>query len=155
LYDIGHQDGMDYLVMEFLEGESLADRLSKGALPLNQVLTYGAQMADALDKAHKQGIIHRDLKPGNVMITRSGVKLLDFGLAKTENPVQMTSHSGLPTRQLTAEGTILGTLQYMAPEQLEGKKADPRTDIFAMGVVLYEMATGQRAFHGNSPASLI
>ncbi len=159
LYDVGHQDGLLFLVMELIEGESLADRLSKGALPPGQVLRFGAQIADALDHAHKQGIVHRDLKPGNVMLTKSGAKLLDFGLARTaaeaQSPVQgMTSH---PTqvRPLTQEGVILGTFQYMAPEQLEGQEADARTDIFALGAVLYEMMTGRRAFEGKSKTSLI
>ena len=159
LFDVGHQEGLLFLVMELIEGESLADRLSKGALPPDQVLRYGAQIADALDHAHKQGIVHRDLKPGNVMLTKSGAKLLDFGLARTaaeaQSPVQgMTS---LPTqvKPLTQEGTILGTFQYMAPEQLEGLEADARTDIFALGAVLYEMTTGRRAFEGKSKTSLI
>ena len=159
LYDIGHQDGIDFLVMEFLEGETLAERLSKGALPMDQVLRYGMQIADALDKAHKQGIVHRDLKPGNIMITKSGIKLLDFGLAKLQAPVQevISEVSSLPTRQrdLTAEGTIIGTLQYMSPEQLEGREADARTDLFALGLILYEIATGRKAFTGKSQASLI
>ena len=159
LHDLGHQDGTDYLVMEFLEGETLTDRLAKGPLPAEQVLRYGVEMADALDKAHRQGIVHRDLKPGNVMLTKSGVKLVDFGLAKlaAAAPVH-SSLSVLPTQagaNLTQEGTILGTFQYMAPEQLEGKEADARTDIFAFGAVLYEMATGQKAFSGKSQASLI
>jgi serine/threonine protein kinase len=159
LYDVGNQDGVEYLVMEFLEGETLTERLLKGALPAEQVLRYGIEMADALDKAHRQGIVHRDLKPGNIMLTKSGVKLLDFGLAKAVAPVSSTSGlSVLPTQagaSLTQEGTILGTFQYMAPEQLEGKEADVRTDIFAFGAVLYEMATGQKAFSGRSQASLI
>ena len=160
LYDVGSQDGVEYLVMELLEGETLANRLGKGALPLDQTLSYGIQIADALDKAHRQGIVHRDLKPGNVMLTKSGVKLLDFGLAKAMAPA--TAQSGLtslPTvatpQSLTQQGTILGTFQYMAPEQLEGAEADARSDIFALGAVLYEMATGQKAFHGKSQASLI
>ncbi len=159
LYDVGNQDGVEYLVMEYLEGETLAERLLKGPLPLEQTLRFGIGIADALDKAHRQGIVHRDLKPGNVMLTKSGVKLLDFGLAKAVQPdSQMSSVSVLPTQagmNLTQEGTILGTFQYMAPEQLEGKEADPRTDIFAFGAVLYEMATGKRAFVGASQASLI
>jgi Tol biopolymer transport system component/predicted Ser/Thr protein kinase len=160
LYDIGNQDGVEYLVMEYLEGETLADRLVKGPLPLEQTLRYGIEIAGALDKAHRQGIVHRDLKPGNVMLTKSGVKLLDFGLAKAMQPASSTSSlSVLPTQAgstpLTQEGTILGTFQYMAPEQLEGKEADARTDIFAFGAVLYEMATGRRAFSGASQASLI
>jgi eukaryotic-like serine/threonine-protein kinase len=162
LYDVGNQDGVEYLVMEYLEGETLSERLVKGPLPFDQVLRYGLEMADALDKAHRQGIVHRDLKPGNVMITKSGVKLLDFGLAKAMPPSVArsgTSLTALPTEargsNLTEEGTILGTFQYMAPEQLEGKDADGRTDIFAFGAVLYEMATGKKAFSGRSQASLI
>src|SRR5438876_7172397 len=139
--------------MEYLEGETLAKLLEKGPLPLAQVLRYGVQIADALDKAHRAGIIHRDLKPGNIMLTKSGAKLLDFGLAKTSAPVDLqgaTQH-----KPLTQEGTILGTFQYMAPEQLEGVEADARTDIFALGTVLYEMATGHRAFEGKTKTSLI
>ena len=137
------------------------DRLKKGALPLEQVLRFGVEIADALDKAHRQGIVHRDLKPGNVMLTKSGAKLLDFGLAKLrapDLPVSAASElSALPTgdKALTAEGSLVGTFQYMAPEQLEGKDADARTDIFAFGAVLYEMATGRKAFSGASQASLI
>ncbi len=158
LYDVGNQDGVEYLVMEYLEGETLADRLAKGPLPLEQTLRYGIEVAGALEKAHRQGIVHRDLKPGNVMLTKSGVKLLDFGLAKVLQPdAPMGSLTSAPTaaRDVTREGTILGTLSYMAPEQLEGKKADPRTDIFALGATLYEMATGRKAFSGQSQASLI
>ena len=157
LYDVGREDETEYLVMEYLEGETLAARLTKGALPLEQTLRYGAEIADALDRAHRQGIVHRDLKPGNVMLTKSGVKLLDFGLAKVMAPTAPPgSLTSLPTQQgLTQEGTILGTFQYMAPEQLEGKEADARTDIFAFGAVLYEMATGKKAFSGASQASLI
>ena len=160
LYDVGNQDGVEYLVMEYLEGETLAERLAKAPLPLPQVLRFAVEMADALDRAHRQGIVHRDLKPGNVMLTKSGVKLLDFGLAKAMAPVTPPSDAtALPTiggaAPLTQEGTILGTFQYMAPEQLEGKDADARTDIFAFGAVLYEMTTGKRAFSGTSQASLI
>jgi serine/threonine protein kinase len=157
LHDIGEQDGIHYLVMEHLEGETLAARLEKGALPLEQTLEYAIQIADALDKAHRQGVVHRDLKPGNIMLTKSGAKLLDFGLAKLQAAETPTNLSALPTEQanLTAEGTILGTLQYMAPEQLEGKEADGRTDIFAFGATVYEMATGKKAFEGKSQASLI
>src|SRR5579864_2347605 len=145
LYDIGHQDGTDYLVMEYLEGETLAERLKKGPLPLAQVLQYAVEIADALDKAHRKGITHRDLKPGNIMLTKSGAKLLDFGLAKLRGSPLASPLSQLPTANdtITAQGTILGTLQYMAPEQLEGKEADARTDSFAFGVVVYEMATGK------------
>jgi Tol biopolymer transport system component len=157
LYDVGREGETEYLVMELLEGETLLDRLAKGALPLEQTLRYGQEMADALDKAHRQGIVHRDLKPANVMLTKTGVKLLDFGLAKAmAPPPAQGSLTALPTQQgLTQEGTILGTFQYMAPEQLEGKEADGRTDIFALGAVLYEMATGRKAFTGTSQASLI
>ena len=158
LHDIGEQDGIHYLVMEHLEGESLADRLEKGSLPLERTLEYAIQIADALDKAHRQGVVHRDLKPGNIMLVKSGAKLLDFGLAKLKATEATEENlSALPTEQanLTAEGTILGTLQYMAPEQLEGKDTDSRTDIFAFGAVVYEMATGKKAFEGSSQASLI
>ena len=158
LHDIGEQDGIHYLVMEHLEGETLAARLEKGALPLEQTLEYAIQIADALDKAHRQGVVHRDLKLGNIMLVKSGAKLLDFGLAKLKATEATEENlSNLPTEQanLTAEGTILGTLQYMAPEQLEGKDTDSRTDIFAFGAVVYEMATGKKAFEGSSQASLI
>ena len=157
LYDIGEQDGIHYLVMEHLVGETLAARLEKGALPLEQTLEYAIQIADALDKAHRQGVVHRDLKPGNIMLVKSGAKLLDFGLTKLQAAETPTNLSALPTEQanLTAEGTILGTLQYMAPEQLEAKEADNRTDIFAFGAVVYEMVTGKKAFEGKSQASLI
>jgi Tol biopolymer transport system component len=161
LYDVGNQDGVEFLVMEYLEGQTLAERLVRGPPPLEQVLRYGIQIADALDKAHRSGIVHRDLKPGNVMVTKSGVKLLDFGLAKALAPAGKTSGASLtalPTQagsNLTQEGTILGTFQYMAPEQLEGREADARTDIFAFGCVLYEMATARKAFSGKSQASLI
>ena len=158
LHDVGQQDGTDFLVMEYLEGETLAERLKKGPLPLEQVLQYAIEISDALDKAHRKGITHRDLKPGNIMLTKSGAKLLDFGLAKLKKdtaPANVTL-SKVPTEDaVTAQGTILGTLQYMAPEQLEGKDADARTDIFAFGVVVYEMATGKKAFEGKSQASLI
>ena len=157
LYDVGREGETEYLVMEYLEGETLSERLARGALPLDQTLRYGVEIADALDKAHRQGIVHRDLKPANVMLTRSGVKLLDFGLAKAMAPPSERSNlTSLPTQQgLTQEGTILGTFQYMAPEQLEGKEADARTDIFAFGATLYEMATGKKAFTAASQASLI
>jgi serine/threonine protein kinase len=159
LYDIGHQDGLDYLVMELIEGESLADRLAQGPLPADQVLRYAIQIADALDKAHRAGIVHRDLKPGNIMITRTGAKLLDFGLAKVQagGSGLESGVTSLPTEgvSLTGAGMIVGTFQYMAPEQLEGSEADSRTDIFAFGAVVYEMATGRKAFTGKSQASLI
>jgi serine/threonine-protein kinase len=160
LYDVGHQDGTDYLVMEYLEGETLDQRLSRGPLPPDQLLRYAIEIASALDRAHKQGIVHRDLKPGNIMLTKAGAKLLDFGLAKllpSTTPPAASAFTALPTaeRPLTTEGTIVGTFQYMAPEQIEGKEPDARTDIFAFGAVLYEMATGRRAFTGKSQASLI
>jgi Tol biopolymer transport system component/tRNA A-37 threonylcarbamoyl transferase component Bud32 len=160
LYDIGQQDGVDYIVMEFLEGETLSARLSKGPLSGEQVLTFGSEIADALDYAHRHGIVHRDLKPGNIMITRQGTKLLDFGLARMDEeaapPASETlTRVGKSDRKLTEEGVILGTFQYMAPEQLEGKDADARTDIFALGALLYEMATGKPAFAGKTRASLI
>src|SRR5262252_4319753 len=157
LYDVGREGETEYLVMELLEGETLSGRLAKGALQLEQTLRYGQEIADALDRAHRQGIVHRDLKPANVMLTKSGVKLLDFGLAKAmAAPSEKGSLTSLPTQQgLTQEGTILGTFQYMAPEQLEGKEADGRTDIFAFGAVLYEMATGRKAFTASTQASLI
>src|SRR5712675_183213 len=159
LYDIGHQDEIDYLVMEYLEGETLAQRLVKGSLPLEQVLQYAIEVSDALDKAHRKGVTHRDLKPGNIMLTKTGTKLLDFGLAKLKQEVAPANVqlSQLPTASdpLTAHGSIVGTLQYMAPEQLEGKEVDARTDIFAFGAVVYEMATGKRAFDGKSQASLM
>ena len=160
LFDIGSQNGTDYLVMEYLEGETLADRLTKGPLPPEQVLKYGIEIAEGLEKAHRSGIIHRDLKPGNVMLTKSGAKLMDFGLAKasTVAPVSgLTATFATPeaSHPLTAVGMVVGTFQYMAPEQVEGKEADSRSDIFALGAVLYEMATGRRAFAGKSHASIV
>jgi serine/threonine protein kinase/Tol biopolymer transport system component len=166
LYDIGSQDGTDYLVMELLEGETVAERIRKGALPLNEVLKVGAEVADALQVAHRAGIVHRDLKPANIMLTKSGAKLMDFGLAK---PFGMTATAsgaapsftaaatltGLsPASPLTTAGSIVGTIQYMSPEQIEGKEADARSDIFALGAVLYEMVTGKRAFEGKSQISV-
>ena len=185
LYDIGHQDGVDYLVLEYLEGETLAARLERGPLPAEQVLRYGTETTDALDKAHRQGVTHRDLKPGNIMLTKSGAKLLDFGLAKVLRPLipspspqgRGEKENGYPSSRgsgrssgagpdegpaaptaslaLTAEGTLVGTFYYMAPEQLEGKEADARSDIFALGAVLYEMATGRKAFEGQTTASVM
>jgi len=161
LYDVGEHDHQQYLVMEFLEGETLAQRLERGALPLEQALRIAIEVTDALGRAHRQNIVHRDLKPGNIMLTKSGAKLLDFGLARLcAEPVPMaaalTEMVG-ETRdvKLTDEGVIVGTFQYMAPEQLEGHGADSRTDLFAMGAVLYEMVTGRPAFAGRSKASLI
>jgi serine/threonine protein kinase/Tol biopolymer transport system component len=158
LYDVGNQDGAEYLVMELLEGETLAERVSGGPLPLDQTVRFGAQIASALEAAHRKGIIHRDLKPGNVMVTKSGVKLLDFGLAKALLPAPtMESLTSAPTaaRDLSSPGMILGTVPYMAPEVLQGKEADSRADIFALGAVLHEMATGHRAFSGTSPVSIM
>ncbi len=165
LYDIGSQDGTEYLVMECLEGETLAQRLEKGPLPLEQFLRTAMEIADALDKAHRHGVVHRDLKPANVMLTKAGAKLLDFGLAKARPPAlhdlstSPTASQPLGTdagsKPITAEGTIVGTFQYMAPEQLEGHEADARSDIFSFGAVLYEMATTRKAFEGRSAASVI
>jgi len=153
LHDVGSQDGVDYLVMECVEGETLAKRLEKAALPLEQVLKCGAQIADALDKAHRSGVVHRDLKPGNIMLTASGAKLLDFGLAKPAAAMAslatMTA-TGAKQSSATEQGTIVGTFQYMSPEQVEGKEVDGRSDIFSLGAVLYEMVTGKRAFEGKS-----
>src|SRR3954469_5993901 len=158
LYDVGSQDGTEYLVMEYLEGETLAARLGRGPMQPQELLRVGAQVSDALDKAHQQGIIHRDLKPGNIMLTQSGAKVLDFGLAKQIQPASasaaaMTAMTS--SKPLTAEGTVVGTFQYMSPEQIEGQEADPRSDIFALGCVLYEMATAKRPFAGKTQASVI
>ena len=155
LYDVGEQDGTAFLVMQFLEGETLADRLTKGALPIDQAIKTAIEIASALDRAHRAGIVHRDLKPGNIMLTKTGARLLDFGLAKSRASVLAAASTQPTAANLTEEGTILGTLQYMAPEQIEGQNADARTDIFAFGVVLYEMVTGKRAFTGTTHASLI
>jgi Tol biopolymer transport system component len=163
LYDVGRDGDTDYLVMELIEGETLATRLSKGPLPLADALRVGSQIADALDRAHRAGVVHRDLKPGNIMLTRSGAKLMDFGLARASGlapapgsgTLGALTHSPTVAQPLTAEGTIVGTFQYMSPEQLEGKEADPRSDVWGLGCVLYEMATGKRAFEGKSQASLI
>jgi eukaryotic-like serine/threonine-protein kinase len=168
LHDIGAQDGTDYLVMEYLEGQTLAARLEKGALPLDQVLKIGTEIAQALDKAHQQGIIHRDLKPANIMLTKAGAKLMDFGLAKPEMPVALRAVGPLtpstPTMNLasltsaasplTQRGSIVGTFQYIAPEVLQGAEADTRSDLFSFGCVLYEMVTGRRAFEGKSQLSV-
>jgi Tol biopolymer transport system component len=158
LHDIGHHEGVDFLVMELVEGETLENRLIKGPLPPEQALSLAAQIAGALAKAHKLGIVHRDLKPGNVMLTKTGAKLLDFGLAKQSGPAPLAAaltEMTMEQAKLTSEGMLVGTFQYMAPEQLEGKEADARTDIFALGEVIYEMATGKPAFAGKSRASLI
>ncbi|MGB9075179.1 MAG: protein kinase [Terriglobales bacterium] len=158
LHDIGHQDGVDFLVMELVEGETLEQRLLKGSLSSDQTLRCATQIAGALAKAHKLGIVHRDLKPSNVMLTKTGAKLMDFGLAKQSGPAPLAAaltEMTLEQAKLTGEGMLVGTFQYMAPEQLEGKEADPRTDIFSLGELIYEMATGKPAFSGKSRASLI
>jgi eukaryotic-like serine/threonine-protein kinase len=169
LHDIGSQDGVDFLVMEYMEGQTLADRLAKGPLPLDQVLKIGTEVAEALEKAHRQGIVHRDLKPGNIMLTKSGAKLMDFGLAKPSSaafavaasplaqstPTMSVSNLAAPAAPLTQHGAVMGTYQYMAPEVLQGQESDARSDIFALGVVLYEMATGRHAFEGKTTASVI
>ncbi len=166
LYDIGSQEGTDFLVMEFLDGETLAERLRKGVVPLSELLKVGIEVADALEVAHRAGIVHRDLKPGNIMLTKSGAKLMDFGLAKPTLPgtagagsapllsAARTMSGPTPVSPLTTAGVIVGTIQYMAPEQIEGKEADARADIFAFSAVLYEMATGKRAFEGKSQLSV-
>lgn len=156
IHDVGSEAGTEFLVMELLDGESLAERLARGPLPITQVLRYGAQIADALQQAHRAGIVHRDLKPGNIMLTGAGVKLLDFGLAKTAQ-AKASDQDDVPTvvAPLTADGTLLGTVAYMAPEQIEARDVDHRADIFALGIILYEMATGQRPFSGSSPTAII
>ncbi|HEY1272221.1 MAG TPA: protein kinase [Terriglobales bacterium] len=160
LYDVGQADQVSYLVMEYLTGETLADRLLKGPLPLDQVLKCGTEICEGLEKAHRSGVVHRDLKPGNIMLTKSGAKLMDFGLAKPIAPANPAS-SGLAqtlassSHPLTAEGMVVGTFQYMSPEQIEGREADARSDIFGLGAVLYEMVTGRRAFEGKTTASTI
>jgi len=158
LHDIGHQDGVDFLVMELVEGETLEHRLMKGPLPPEQTIRIAMQIADALARAHKLGIVHRDLKPANVMLTKTGAKLMDFGLAKHSGPAPLASaltEMTMEQAKLTSEGMLVGTFQYMAPEQLEGKEADSRTDIFSLGELIYEMATGKPPFSGKSRASLI
>ncbi len=158
LYDVGREGETEYLVMELLEGETLAERLVRGPLPIDQTLRFGAQIASALEAAHRRGIVHRDLKPSNVMLTKSGVKLLDFGLAKALAPAPtMESLTSAPTaaKDVTRPGMVLGTVPYMAPEQLQGRDTDSRADIFALGAVLHEMATGRKAFEGASPVSIM
>jgi eukaryotic-like serine/threonine-protein kinase len=153
LYDTGLQDGNYFFLMEYLEGETLAQCLQRGPLSVSHVIQYATEIAGALDNAHRHGIIHRDLKPGNIMLTKSGTKLLDFGLARLKSgsvPATVTLTEMATERRLTAAGTLVGTLQYMAPEQLEGKETDARTDIFALGAVIYEMGTGRPAFIGGS-----
>ena len=162
LYDVGHQDGIDYLVMEFLEGQTLADRLVKGPLPLEQMLKCGIEICEGLEKAHKTGVVHRDLKPANVMLSKTGAKLMDFGLAKAatvgatlSSSLTMTLSGPSAEQPLTERGTVVGTFQYMSPEQVEGREADARSDIFALGAVFYEMSTGRRAFTGKTQASIV
>jgi Tol biopolymer transport system component/predicted Ser/Thr protein kinase len=155
LFDVGQHDGADFLVMEYLEGETLASRLTRGPLPMEQAIRYGIEMAGALAAAHAAGIVHRDLKPANVILTRSGAKLLDFGVAKPRSALSLVESDGTTEQPLTEEGTIAGTLQYMAPEQLEGHDADARSDIFAFGTVLFEAVTGKKAFEARSKATLI
>jgi serine/threonine protein kinase/Tol biopolymer transport system component len=157
LFDVGNQDGTDFIVMECVEGETLATRLQKGSLPIEQALKYGVQMADALDRAHRNSIVHRDLKPGNIMLTSNGAKLLDFGLAKSAAPpATLATMTGtrLQSAPVTEEGAIVGTFQYMSPEQIEGREVDGRSDIFSLGAVLYEMLTGKKAFEGKSQLSV-
>jgi Tol biopolymer transport system component len=161
LYDVGREGGVDFLVMEFLEGETLAARLRKGPLPTEQLLKYAKEICEGLEKAHKTDVIHRDLKPGNIMLTKAGAKLMDFGLAKATPGHNLQDSSSTATlsgaaadQPLTARGTVLGTIPYMSPEQVEGGEADARSDIFALGAVLYEMATGKRAFEGNTATSV-
>jgi serine/threonine protein kinase/Tol biopolymer transport system component len=157
LHDVGEHHSLNFLVMEYLDGQTLADRLVRGPLPLPEVLRHAVEIADALDHAHRRGLIHRDLKPGNVMLTKDGAKLVDFGLSKLQShptvlALSTISPGGVP---LTAEGAVLGTFPYMAPEQLEGREADARSDIFAFGAMVYEMATGRRAFDGSTAATVI
>jgi serine/threonine protein kinase len=156
LYDVGNQNGTEFLVMEYLEGETLAKLLEKGPLPLSHVLKIGMETADALVKAHRQGLVHRDLKPNNIMVTKSGAKLLDFGLAKAAPLATGATLTAALTRTtpVTQQGMIVGTFQYMSPEQIEGKDLDTRSNIFSFGAVLYEMVTGQRAFRGKSQLSV-
>src|ERR1035438_3348672 len=161
LYDVGTQDGISYIVMEYLQGQTLANRLDKGPLPFGQLLKYAIDICEGLDRAHRSGVIHRDLKPGNIMLTKTGAKLMDFGLAKSVAIAaslvsNVTATSFTPaSHPLTMQGTVVGTVQYMSPEQVEGKEADARSDIFSLGCVLYEMATGKRAFEGKSMASIM
>ncbi|MGH2626830.1 MAG: serine/threonine-protein kinase, partial [Anaerolineales bacterium] len=159
LHDVGHQNGVDYLVMEYLEGETLAERLQKGPLPPDQVLRFAMEVAGALDAAHRQGLVHRDIKPGNIMLTRTGAKLLDFGLAKmTRDPPPGNHGSTGPTLTRWSEtrtGVVVGTPAYMSPEQALGRPIDARTDVFSFGLLLYEMITGQRAFRGDSQAQVL
>ncbi|HEY4723508.1 MAG TPA: protein kinase, partial [Anaerolineae bacterium] len=151
LYDVGEIDGIDFLVMEYLEGVTLAERLKKRALPLAECVNIAMQIGDALEKAHRSGVVHRDLKPANIMLTPEGAKLLDFGVARLMREIA----GAVEPTSLTGANVIVGTLQYMSPEQIDGVKADTRSDIFAFGTVLYEMMTGHKAFEGDSNATLI
>jgi serine/threonine protein kinase len=173
LYDVGSECGTDYLVMELLEGESLDKRLERGLLPLKQALEVGVDIGEALERAHKSGIVHRGLKPGNIVLTKSGAKLLDFGLAKPceaaieavasaasgkltpSTPTMSVTALSSPAGALTHQGTIVGTFQYVAPECLQGQEADARSDLFSFGCVLYEIVTGKRAFEGKSQLSVL
>ena len=155
LHDVGEANGQDFLVMEFLEGQTLQERLSRGPLPINELLDIATQIASALAAAHRAGIVHRDLKPSNVMLTRGGVKLLDFGIAHQHEPAGAVAAETATATLTSQQPEYAGTLPYMSPEQLEGRVVDARTDIFAFGAVLYEMATGRRAFAGGSPAAVI
>ena len=158
LHDVGHESGRDYLVFEFCEGQTLAERIDRGALPIDEVLRHGFEIGDALSRAHRAGIIHRDLKPSNVMLTKSGVKLLDFGLAMQRPGADMAGESRETTplhQPVSEQGGLTGTLQYLAPEVITGKPASARSDIFALGIVLYEMLTGRHAFSGESKAKVI
>src|SRR6478672_5887680 len=161
LHDVGHQDGFDYLVMEYLEGETLASRLDRGALTPDQVLKYGIEICEGLEMAHRTGVVHRDLKPGNIMLTQTGVKLMDFGLAKSSPTsasaaasLTLTLSSPAANSPLTEKGMVVGTFQYMSPEQVQGKEVDGRSDLFSLGAVLYEMVTGKRAFEAKSQLSV-
>jgi eukaryotic-like serine/threonine-protein kinase len=158
LHDVGREGDVDYLVFEYVQGETLASRLNRGALPPNEALRLAIQLADALDAAHRQGVVHRDIKPANIMLTAGGAKLLDFGLARLRDAVAFADRGSVMAAteaRLTAQGTFVGTLNYMAPEQLQGQDADARADIFALGAVVYEALTARRAFDGSSPASII
>ena len=161
LHDVGHQNGVDYLVMEYLAGETLASRLNKDSSSSDQVVKYGIEICEGLEVAHRTGVVHRDLKPGNIMLTQTGVKLLDFGLAKSlpanasaSASLTVTQSSAAANSPLTEKGMVVGTFQYMSPEQVRGKEVDGRSDIFSLGAVLYEMVTGKRAFEGKSHLSV-
>jgi serine/threonine protein kinase len=161
LYDVGSQDGTSYLVMEYLEGETLADRLRSGPLPLQHFFKVAIEICEGLEKAHRSGVTHRDLKPGNIMLTKTGAKLMDFGLAKlaatptgSTSGLTITLSTPAASHPLTAQGTVVGTFQYMSPEQLQGQETDARSDIFSLGAVLYEMVTGKPAFEGKSQFSV-